>query len=251
MDEKDREIIKDHYYLGARKSGVSKALLGNVVAVHVLISDTVSDWSSEEDVEEYKRAILETEKALNRCAEKCGYDLKIRSVCCRIELPTEVGRTSVWWPKAFEAMGFAGVSAAQSYYEKKYDCDEAPIIFALNRRMRSFAMMNNERSRLRLDEYSAVYRGAKDGRFNIKVMIHELLHQFGAVDLYYPQKVEEAASKYFPKSIMLYRNGNEIDELTCYLIGWTDTLTPRAVAFLKETLSLTEEEIFRARINGA
>ena len=67
-------------------------------------------------------------------------------------------------------------------------------------------------------------------------LIHELMHQFGAMDYYTPAFVEEAAKKYLPHSIM--NDGSEIDALTRYVIGWDDTLTPEAIAFLKATALL-------------
>ena len=60
------------------------------------------------------------------------------------------------------------------------------------------------------------------------VISHELLHQFGAWDLYYgtPQSLEKAqeAARLYPYSIMIntYRNKHllEVDELTAWRVGW-------------------------------
>ena len=73
---------------------------------------------------------------------------------------------------------------------------------------------------------------------------HELLHQFGAVDLYYPKEVVEIAKLFLPKSIM--NDGYEIDPLTEYLIGWKESLSYNAALFLARTQHFTVEYINQA-----
>ena len=68
-------------------------------------------------------------------------------------------------------------------------------------------------------------------------LTHELFHQFGAIDLYNQEGVEKVALKYFPNSDMLTVS-HVIDDLTAYLVGWTDTLSAKAQKFLKETEGL-------------
>lgn len=68
---------------------------------------------------------------------------------------------------------------------------------------------------------------------SVKVIAHEFLHLFGAVDLYPTRnfsffKFDEIKSKY-PRSIMLdaYKDINqlEIDSLNAYFLGWTNQLS--------------------------
>ena len=68
---------------------------------------------------------------------------------------------------------------------------------------------------------------------------HELLHVFGAKDFYYPKEVEQWATKHFPESIM-NSSDEEVDTLTAYLVGWTDTVADNAIAFLKDSIAITE-----------
>jgi hypothetical protein len=65
-------------------------------------------------------------------------------------------------------------------------------------------------------------------------LTHELYHLYGAIDYYdYDgEGVAKAASKYFPKSVMACA-GNSIDDLTAYILGWTDTLSKKANKFLE------------------
>lgn len=85
------------------------------------------------------------------------------------------------------------------------------------------------------------------------VLLRNILKLFGAVDLLYPSKVTEAAGVQMPDSVMLHQGG-KIDDLTRYLIGWTDILTPQARAVLEAAESYTgqdlEEERERAFTTG-
>lgn len=74
--------------------------------------------------------------------------------------------------------------------------------------------------------------------------MHEMLHLFGAKDFYYHDAYKTAARTYFPESIMLATNeGNTVDGLTAYLIGWTDELTGDAAAFVNDTKHVTKKEM--------
>jgi len=76
-----------------------------------------------------------------------------------------------------------------------------------------------------------------------KTIIHELLHQFGAPDYYYPKAVKSLADKYFPQSIMTSGTGIVIDSLTSYLIGWSDSIDRNAATVLELTKQITYADI--------
>ena len=84
-----------------------------------------------------------------------------------------------------------------------------------------------------------------DGDFE-NTLVHELLHLFGAVDLYYPENLKQVGKKYLPGSIMC--DGNVIDDLTRYLIGWKRQLQSDSMAwkFLEETKNITAEDVRKA-----
>ena len=60
------------------------------------------------------------------------------------------------------------------------------------------------------------------------VVAHELLHLFGAEEMYDPAGRNEIAKQKYPKDVMLWTESfiarNEITEFTAYCIGWTDTV---------------------------
>ena len=248
MDYSDWVLIRNHYYLGAKNSGASRTLSGDVKVLHILINDMASNWMYPAHIAEYQQAAAMMDLVLNTTAMMHGHRLSVQSVFCQAYLPMVADQTGMWVPYAFSALGFPSSSAMQSFYESQFGCQEAPIIFAFNRPMRSFAGLNNDRSFFRQEEFSAVFR-QPTGMFDSKVLIHELLHQFGAADYYYPQVTVDAAYRHFPTSIM-FQGGDVIDDLTRYLIGWTDELTPTAVAFLKETMSVDDAMLMQARMRG-
>lgn len=60
------------------------------------------------------------------------------------------------------------------------------------------------------------------------VIAHELLHLFGAEEMYEPNGRNEMAKEKYLKDVMLWTESfivrNEITEFTAYCIGWTDTI---------------------------
>lgn len=92
--------------------------------------------------------------------------------------------------------------------------------------------------------FSRHYKYMDDIDFNPNLIAHELLHLYGAVDLYYecsenPQydamKAEQSiiAGTYLANEIMFNHDStNEISDLTAYLIGWEETVPIKYVYLL-------------------
>ena len=248
MNYYDWQLVKDHYYLGTRNGGPSKTLTNNVVVIHILLNDLISNWMFPMHVSEYQTASSLMALNLTLNAKIHNAPLAVQNTYCQATLPLVIDATGSWVPLLFNSLGFASAEAMQRKYEAEFNCEEAPIIIAVNRPMRSYAMMNNARSVFRAnDEWSVVFR-QNYGTFDMNVLTHELLHQFGAVDYYYPDVTIQAAQRYFPQSVML--SGTEIDDLTRYLIGWTSDLSDAAISFLKETSSVNDLTIALAKARG-
>ena len=69
-------------------------------------------------------------------------------------------------------------------------------------------------------------------------MTHELLHQFGAVDFYFPERVRQTAERYLPDNVMRSRC-YVVDDLTAFLVGWRETLSAYVLCFLQDTMWIT------------
>ena len=133
---------------------------------------------------------------------------------------------------ALAGAGFPDPYAVIPSFQREFGVDEAPIAFCLNRSDRSFARQERGEGY----EFAVLFGKDEDYR-------HELYHLFGAMDLYQNDEVAKAAVRYFPNSIMQYSGEDlRVDELTAYLMGWTDYPYKRAVRFLEETKHLTAED---------
>ena len=99
--------------------------------------------------------------------------------------------------------------------------DNTPFLFVFNTSYRNITYSANLLHPNWQEEFS-IYYGQQPMRDNM--IVHELMHQYGAVDLYDlgSEGVEEISEQIFPDSVMLKQEGTEIDELTAYLIGWID-----------------------------
>ncbi len=131
-----------------------------------------------------------------------------------------------WSAKALKSAGFSDPERAIPTLKKQYSVKEAPILFAVNRGGRAYARTHSAPDGL---EFAMLFHRDSDYR-------HELLHVFGAKDYYYPEETKKAAEKYFPDSIMnVTEKSPVVDPLTAFLVGWTDTLPPSALQFLRDT----------------
>lgn len=115
-----------------------------------------------------------------------------------------------------------------------YQCNEIAVVFAINRASRAYALPERQNV-YRDSEYCVTFRSYELALQRPHIVIaHEILHLFGAADLYTPQNVAALAKIYFPQSIM--DDGETMDEITRYAIGWTDDLSENAVEFLAKTI---------------
>ncbi len=129
---------------------------------------------------------------------------------------------------------------------EKYNADNMAFILHVNKVGRAFAVQSKKD--VELNEAAIIYRYSGDEipdgvpftRDGSPTYIHELLHLFGAIDLYDLDKERLIlAEKYFPHDIML---GNEaftkgewkdLSVLNAYLIGWIDSLDEKYQVFLQ------------------
>lgn len=233
--------LSDHLYLKSRDRGPSLKLKGDVVLVNVLVKDRGFGRFPKKRIRETEAMIREAAQMLEGWAKESGVDLRIRTV-------TEVMRTRHFWTRkditlpikdTLKFFRKPSIEAVQRDYEARYRCDEAPVVLLLDREARSYAY-KTEGDSLFCNEMSVVFCV---GPHPSHTYVHELLHQFGAVDLYGPPIIEAAAKRYFPSSIMRNSANSELDDLTKLLIGWTDVMTPDAACFLEETVTVTREGI--------
>ena len=113
-------------------------------------------------------------------------------------------------------------------------------MFVFNKPFRSGAVSVDWQSRMH-GEMSII-----SSEYTKHTIVHELLHQFGAVDLYYPREVNDLIQKMNYASVMATTASLHIDSLTSYLIGWTEEIDAAAVQILERTKHFTREYMFSA-----
>ena len=227
--------LQEHILLGPRDQGISATLTGDVLITVVFVNDPTSTWTADRMAQ--VKALDETTKAaILSEAAAYGADLNITIDYLQgTSSTTEEADRTAWSEQIMASAGLGSVATASQELEKARGVKEAPILFYVDATERSYAMPNSGTA----TEYAIVWKGIPDATTSR----HELYHLFGAVDFYVPEAVAECARRYFPGSIMLEGTGGEnADALTAYLVGWTDTLSDQALAFLRETAHITQEQ---------
>lgn len=217
----------DSYFTKLKDNGDCRSLNGKVVITVFFVSDNESSWNSK-DIESFKKLQLTTNSKIEQESKKFNASLNITNnyIECKVKEKLIYDDYEDWVESAVKAAGFKNEDELSASLKQKFSAKEAPVIFAVNRGGRSYAHPLRVAKGF---EYAIMYKD--DNSY-----AHELMHLFGAEDLYFPQKIKDLAKKLFPNSIMLdTQNGIVVDDLTAYLLGWTNTLTDNAKKFLDET----------------
>jgi len=221
----------NHYFMIARNKGDSRKLQGKIMLAFFLVSDPDSRW----DAGAIDTLRKTHEKATERMvaeAEKYGVTLEVTRKYIPCTVSSSVSRANYRYETcvvpALASAGFSDPNKVSAALEKQFGVDDAAIIFCINQGGGSLARMSYAPTGL---EFAVVYGSRTDYR-------HELYHMYGAMDLYLGS-VKPFAQSYLPNSIMLSSTYGMMDGLTAYLVGWTDTLSPKAAAFLEATKHIT------------
>ena len=231
-----QRIYKNHYFTSRRDMGGVKKLVGDVVVIVYFLNDIESTWTAgaKEKFKETNRAALQY---ILQSARSRGIDLKIRISYKEATVPADCEPENYYnWSKTV----IAGIPAFQQKYEAANNCTEAPILFVLNKKFRSGAVSVDWESRM-AGEMSIISSKATK-----HTIVHELLHQFGAMDLYYPAEVSKLIKAMGYDSVMGTTVSMHMDSLTTYLIGWSEEIDDATVCFLEKTKHLTKGYMYSA-----
>lgn len=238
-----REKYGNHILLDSRRRGETKSLVGDVMVIVIFVNDGISSWT-ERAKKDYCRIYFSAMKKIETAARAQGVRLKLMNAFDEVNLPMACTMDNIpaWTAAVVKKKGHNTIRDMQKEYKRLYNSDEAPIVFAFNRKFRSYAQAADAQY-----PYGNEFCVASmDG--SVKTVIHELLHQFGAEDLYYPEAVRSVVDRIFPYSVMGGSIGDEIDPLTSYLIGWREDIDARSERVLEKTKHLTPAQI-RAELN--
>ncbi len=223
------EELRDHVYLAYRGKGYCEKLTGKVVVTVIFVSDPEGTWS-ETEINESKTELQSIADRISADAANYGAQVSISFSYKTVSISERIVNnvTDAWMASALSAAGLPALRESNPKLESLYGVDAAPVCFFANHGGRAFASGSYG------SEYSIIYD-------NTHAFYHELNHIFGAKDFYYPKEVKEFSKTYLPDSIMVSSSSGVMDDLTAYLIGWTDTLSDNALSFLKSTAYLTAE----------
>ncbi len=229
------EKYSSHVYINAKDKGACRSFSGNVGIFTVFVTDPESSWSPETE-SEIQRIIESSCEDLSEQAKGRGVSLSFGYTKTGVVFADVIENGSTdWADQAAKRAGFSTLNGMAAEIERLHGYDSVAVIFAFNRNGRAYAMprtSNNENT-----EYAVIYQGED-------AVGHELLHLYGAKDFYYPTEVHDAASEHLGESIM--NHADTVDDLTAYLVGWTNTLSEHAASFLGATEHLTKEDLSQA-----
>lgn len=231
-----QRIYRNHYFTSFRNAGGVKQFSGSVDVIVFFVSDNHSTWT-ESDKQRYRKTQKAAMKLLLDEARKRGVSLCIRNayVDAAIAMNCTRHNEAVWSKAIINRYGASDIPAYQRTHEAVNRCSEAPILFVFNKSFRSSAVSVDRQSSA-FGELSVISSDC-----GVHTIAHELLHQFGAVDLYYPAEVLKTVQQMGYDSIMAAHSSTHIDSLTAYLIGWTDEIDTAAARILDCSRHLTRE----------
>ncbi len=234
-------MFENHAFLSEMNQGPCRRMRGNVFVELLFVEDQVNSWTKGE-IDAFYPTYKKSVKDLCKQAQGAG---------CGLTFTTRVGRyrySGVLDPNHFYNTQLPKV---KSEYFQSYGCktseefmtrrkiehraEEVAMIFVLERRFRAYAYNGR-------DLEFCVLTNESDSH----AITHELLHLFGAADLYYPYPVYGLTMEYFPKSVMCTYEGMEVDPLTRYLVGWETALSPKAAEYLGKLQDYTTQRHLQA-----
>ena len=222
--------------------GSAKSLEGNIYVLTCFISDTNSSWSYNEKInwfsKYYEAADWLRDQALN-------YNVTVNfsggnfGLNADIKLDYSYGTGSgnedvSIVSTVLKKIGYRDSLSFYNYVINNTNCNNALVLVAAKGMGRSYAIACEFGTEdllyreLHFVEGIMLYEFNEDGEAPSSGIAHEILHLFGAWDLYenfmQSKAIEELALYLFPNSIMLRisQNINEliIDPVTAWLIGW-------------------------------
>lgn len=235
------EMFPKHFMLNYKNRGACKTLVGNVAFYFFAVNDPESRWD-EVSLQGFKSVCNMAISCLERQAREYGASLKIKYAFDSVTTNDKVGFGN-WRDIINSALGkysFKSVDEFQEFYEKKHGLDDSCIILAFNKKLRGFASVATEGY---TDFGECCFIGKSQALFRHTSIVHEVLHQFGAKDYYYPEPLKESAKLHIGDSVMMTAGCERIDPLTAYLVGWTDEVDMRSGYFLRVTSNYTQKDI--------
>ena len=234
----DNDIIP-HFSLGHRDVGTCKKLLGSTYLVCIYVSTPQHPWTKQQK-DRVRHMNHASVRFLQNEAKRYGAQLNMQIGNLDYKIPYEYSSDYKWYRHILgKHFGETSMVPLHNKYARQLGVKNAPVAFMFNIKARSCATHDDSRfPNVWDDEFCMMFCDKENREL---ALAHELLHMYGAIDLYDYNKhegVQSAAKKYFWNSVMMDGETALVDPLNAYLVGWTDVLTPKAKAFMRATQGL-------------
>jgi len=228
------------------RDGSAKQLKGKVFTVCCFVSSGKHSWKkSEKEIALFK--LREAYKWLQSQAESNGVKVNFYDTATSDDADIKVDKIYQWKGEGkdtgnlgVKVLNAAGHPTLMSYYDSLLQythCDNIQVILfpAISGRSYAASYRKGGDKEKRFLECVTVYQTDYRGNdIRISTIAHEILHLYGAWDLYQSHNQQEGVEKK-SKSILLHSimlddindfNGRIVDEVTAWLIGWFPTYYP-------------------------
>ncbi len=251
MHSKDIQVLYEkHQLLTSKGKGIANALVGKTAMILFFVSDSVSRWNDSAK-SRFSKTHASAMNTVIKAAQKYSVSLTIDTIAEEVTLPyacdndLKSGDSDKWISAITDRFNKKYFRGYKYHFTEKLGYDQVAIAFVFNRDFRAYAGSDERLNAVCTTECSVLCCSSSE-----RTILHELFHQFGAADLYYPDDVVKAVRKYNYLSLMGYGSGIHIDSLTAYLIGWSDEIDETTVALLEDTKHLRVKDIIIGRRNS-
>lgn len=212
------EHLRSVQALQSRGMGSCKELSGNVAVTVVFVEDAVSSWTQAE-IDEFTGELNADIAELTQQAAQWDVALSITLQTSQSRLDYELEPEAAYsnLGPILSGAGFH-MDGLSDTLKEAHNIAADPFVIAFNKAGRSHAAPHSNEDRV---EACFLFGGSTAFK-------HELLHLFGAADFYYHGLMEFGAIDFLGDSIMVDSSTDCVDDLTAYLVGWTDQLTNEA-----------------------
>lgn len=220
-----------------RDNGSCRVLAGKVVLTNIFVSDPESEWDRQRR-REVRRRMAQALKFIDRQAARYGQTLQFHqtkfSFAYQHPIPTRLGADPAWTQQVIESAAGESPNDLAARLRRELAADGVLIVLHVNKSARSYNLTYYQSidCNYRAERIVCFTNYEDDRQTAAGSYAHEILHAFGAGELYFPydetDSRKQVAARLFPQDIM-YRVEYQLRELeigdyTAYRIGWIDTL---------------------------
>ena len=223
---------KTHFALTARDCGPCKKLLGNVEILLVFVDTPAHPWTQKQKDAVF-RVSWSSIDHMHKNAKKYNANLHLTFSYLEFSVSTEFSSDLAWyWEIIHNVYHENSITQVNARYRRDLGVDDAPMIFLFNSWDLSHTYVCYNDYPGWDEEFCVIFC---DTKMNDNYLTHELYHQYGAIDLYdyHGEGIQRLANRYFPNNVMAC-TGVSLDDLSAYLIGFTDKLSDKAKEFLSK-----------------